>query len=174
MLVEGSHVCLHVSPYAARVPGVDLRHKGRTIIPFKSWRVSCYPFVVAVRPFQVKPASRETGTRTRRNKRKREKERETSSFSSLENKCTNVTRISIRLFQIVRVRTCDEDEHRARLPVLVPSLIDRFGPAKDGASFFARTTPNDACIIRTCSNCTLFLFFLLFFFFAKEREKGEH
>lgn len=61
VLVEGSHVCLHVSPYAARVPGVDLRHKGRTIIPFKSWRVSCYPFVVAVRPFQVKPASRETG-----------------------------------------------------------------------------------------------------------------
>ena len=38
VLVEGGHVCLHVSPYATRVSGVDLRHKGRTITPFKSCR----------------------------------------------------------------------------------------------------------------------------------------
>lgn len=42
VLVEGGHVCLHVSPYAARVPGVDLVHKERPIIPFRSRRVAEY------------------------------------------------------------------------------------------------------------------------------------
>lgn len=159
MLVEGSHVCLHVSPYAARVPRVDLRHKGRTIIPFKSWRVSCCPFVVAVQLFQVKTASRETEGRGRREPRgieqKRGKKREALSLFSIENKCTDVTRISIRLFQIVRVRTCDEEERRCL--VLVSSLIDRFGLGKGRRVIFLHALhQNDTCIICTRSDCTFF------------------
>lgn len=56
VLVEGGHVCFHVSPYSARVPGVDLVYKERPIIPFRSRRV---PELRATRLFQVKPRTDE-------------------------------------------------------------------------------------------------------------------